>query len=200
MKGAWDTFAMNVAVFDQKIKGFQSNVFTGTGFALANAGEQSTQGLELDATWNATENLTLGFAGTFLDPVYDSFENSSAGDISGAKPAAISEVSTSVSALYTFNFEGLDAFVRGDWQHEGPATYRDDPAEQAIIGQERKYDLFNASLGFTSESGISLTFWGRNIFDEEYIMAAFPAVAQLGSFSGYPNQPATYGVTVRKSF
>ena len=31
-------------------------------------------------------------------------------------------------------------------------------------------------------------------------MAAFPAVAQLGSFSGYPNQPATYGVTVRKSF
>jgi iron complex outermembrane receptor protein len=200
MKGAWDTFAMNVAVFDQKIKGFQSNVFTGTGFALANAGEQSTQGLELDATWNATENLTLGFAGTFLDPVYDSFENSSAGDISGAKPAAISEVSTSVSALYTFNFEGLDGFVRGDWQHEGPATYRDDPAEQAIIGQERKYDLFNASLGFTSESGISLTFWGRNIFDEEYIMAAFPAVAQLGSFSGYPNQPATYGVTVRKSF
>ncbi|WP_290936006.1 TonB-dependent receptor [Hyphomonas sp.] len=200
MKGAWDTFAVNLAVFDQKIKGFQSNIFTGTGFALANAGEQSTQGLEVDATWNPTENLTLGFAGTFLDPVYDSFKNSSAGDISGAKPAGISEVSTSASALYTFNFEGLDAFVRGDWQYEGPSTYRDDPAEQAIIGEEREYNLFNASVGFKSESGISFTFWGRNIFDEQYIMAAFPSVAQLGSFSGYPSQPATYGVTVRKTF
>ena len=200
LKGAWSTFAINVALFDQTIKGFQSNIFNGTGFALANAGEQSTQGLELDATWNATENLTLGFAGTFLDPVYDSFKDSSAGDISGNKPAAISEVSTSASVLYTFNFEGLDAFVRGDWQYEGPATYRDDPAEQAIIGQEREYNLFNASVGFTSENGISFTFWGRNIFDEQYVMAAFPAVAQLGSFSGYPSPPATYGVTVRKSF
>lgn len=200
LKGAWDTFAVNVAVFDQKIKGFQSNIFTGTGFALANAGEQSTQGLELDATWNATEDLTLGFAGTFLDPVYDSFKNSSAGDISGAKPAGISEVSTSASALYTFNVKGLDAFVRGDWQYEGPSTYRDDPAEQAIIAEKREYSLFNASLGFTSDSGLNVTFWGRNIFDEQYIMAAFPSVAQLGSFSGYPSQPATYGVTVRKSF
>ncbi|WP_321490263.1 TonB-dependent receptor domain-containing protein [uncultured Hyphomonas sp.] len=200
MKGAWDTFAVNLAVFDQKIEGFQSNIFTGTGFALANAGEQSTQGLEVDATWNPTENLTLGFAGTFLDPVYDSFENSSAGDISGTKPSGISEVSTSASALYTFTFEGLDAFVRGDWQYEGPSTYRDDPAEQAIIADEREYSLFNASVGFTSESGLNLTFWGRNIFDEQYVMSVFPSVAQLGSFSGYPSQPATYGVTVRKTF
>ena len=143
---------------------------------------------------------TLGFAGTFLDPVYDSFKNSSAGDISGAKPAAISEVSTSASALYTFNVNGLDAFVRGDWQFEGPATYRDDPAEQAIIADEREYNLFNASVGFKTEQGFNVTFWGRNIFDEQYVMAAFPSVAQLGSFSGYPSQPATYGVTVRKSF
>ena len=200
MKGAWSTFALNVALFDQKIKGFQSNIFTGTGFALANAGEQSTQGLELDATWNATDNLTLGFAGTFLDPVYDSFPNSSAGDISGTKPSGISEVSTSVSAAYNFTLAGMDSFVRGDWQYEGPATYRDDPAEQAIIAQEREYNLFNASAGITTDGGLSVTVWGRNIFDEEYLTAVFPAVAQLGSFSGYPSQPATYGVTVRKSF
>ena len=200
LKGAWSTFAINLALFDQTIKGFQSNVFTGTGFALANAGEQSTQGLEIDATWNATENLTLGVAGTFLDPVYDSFKESASGDISGQTPYGISKTSTSASALYTFNFEGLDAFVRGDWQYEGPSTYSDNPVSQAIIGEEREYNLFNASLGFTSESGISFTFWGRNIFDEQYVSVAFPSVAQSGSFSGYPSQPATYGVTVKKSF
>jgi iron complex outermembrane recepter protein len=200
LKAAFDTLAFNVAVFDQKIKGFQSNIFTGTGFALANAGEQSTQGLEFDATWNATQNLTLGLAGTFLDPVYDSFPDSASGDISGQKPFSISEVSTSASAVYTFNFEGLDAFVRGDWQYEGPATYFDDPADQALIGEEREFSLFNASLGFQSDSGISVLFWGRNIFDEQYISVAFPTTAQAGSLSGYPNQPATYGVTVRKAF
>ena len=200
VKGAWSTFAINLALFDQTIKGFQSNVFTGTGFALANAGEQSTQGLEVDATWNATDNLTLGFAGTFLDPVYDSFPNSATGDISGQTPYGISKTSTSVSAAYNFEFEGLDAFLRGDWQYEGPSTYFDDPANQALIGKEREYNLFNASLGFTSESGISMTFWGRNIFDEEYVAVAFPSVAQAGSLSGYPSQPATYGVTVKKAF
>ncbi|HPF24058.1 MAG TPA: TonB-dependent receptor [Hyphomonas sp.] len=200
LKGAFSTFAFNLALFDQTIKGFQSNVFTGTGFALANAGEQSTQGVEVDATWNATNNLTLGFAGTFLDPKYDSFPNSTVGDISGTQPAGISEVSTSVSALYNFTFEGLDAFIRGDWQYEGPTKYRDEPYINDLIGYEREYNLFNASLGFTSEGGIGVTFWGRNIFDEQYVMSAFPAVAQSGSISGYPSQPATYGVTVRKSF
>jgi len=200
LKGAWDSFALNVAVFDQTIKGFQSNVFTGTGFALANAGEQSTQGLEFDATWQALDNLTLTAAGTFLDPVYDSFPNSASGDLTGEKPYGIADMMTSVSALYTFQFEGLDAYIRGDWQYEGPSKYFDDPADQALIGEEREYNLFNASIGFQSDSGIDVTFWGRNIFDEKFVTVAFPSVAQLGSLSGYPSQPATYGVTVRKSF
>ena len=200
LKGAWDTFAVNVALFDQTIDGFQSNVFTGTGFALANAGEQSTQGLEIDATWNATENLTLGFAGTFMDPVYDSFQNSASGDISGQRPYGISETSTSASATYDFVLNGWDAFVRGDWQYEGPSNYFDEPANNTLIGEEREYSLFNASAGFTTEGGIDVSVWGRNIFGEEFITTAFPSVAQSGSLSGYPNQPATYGVTVKKSF
>ena len=44
MKARWDTVAMNLAIFDQEIENFQSNIFTGTGFNLANAGKQSTHG------------------------------------------------------------------------------------------------------------------------------------------------------------
>jgi len=200
IKGAYADFAFNVAIFDQTIEGFQSNVFTGTGFALANAGEQSTQGLELDAQWNATDNLLLSFAGTFLDPVYDSFEESASGDISGQKPYGVPEVSTSTSATYTFDVKTYDAFLRADWQYEGPSDYFDEPANQALIGEQKEVSTFNASAGLTTESGLSFTLWGRNIFNDEYITVAFPAVAQAGSISGYPNQPATYGLTVRKSF
>lgn len=203
VKGAFDTFAFNLAIFDQTIEGFQSNVFTGTGFALANAGEQSTTGLEIDGTWNATNNLTLSFAGTFLDPVYDSFPNAASGDLSGQQPSGIPEISTSLGANYDFVLNGWDAFVRGDWQHEGESDYFDDPVNQALVdaaGFTREADLINASAGIVTENGLGVTIWGRNIFGEEYITTAFPSVAQTGSISGYPSQPATYGVTVRKTF
>ncbi len=207
LKAAFDNLAVNVAVFDQSIEGFQSNVFTGVGFALANAGKQSTQGLELDANWNVTDNLLLTFAGTFQDPVYDSFTASATGDISGTSPSGIPETATSTSATYSFDVRNLDAFVRADWQYESPTAYFDAVGtgfvgsdNQALIGIEKEISTFNASAGFTTEGGLGVTFWGRNIFDDEYITTAFPSVAQGGSISGYPNPPATYGVTVRKAF
>ncbi|MEO1100510.1 MAG: TonB-dependent receptor [Pseudomonadota bacterium] len=203
VKGQFDTFGFNLAIFDQTIEGFQSNVFTGTGFELLNAGEQSTSGVEFDATWNATANLTLGFAGTFLDPVYDSFPNSASGDLSGQQPSGIPEISTSTTVNYDFVINDWDAFVRADWQHTGDSDFFDDPGNQALIdaaGFDRGSDLINASAGFVTANGIGVSIWGRNIFDEEFVTTAFPSVAQAGSLSGYPNQPATYGVTVRKTF
>ena len=200
VKAQFDRMAFNVAVFDQTIEGFQSNVFTGTGFALANAGKQSNKGVELDVTWTPIDPLLLSFAGTLQDPVYDSFINSSSGDISGQAPSGVSEVVTSTAATYFFDVRGMEAFARADWQYEGPAAYFDDPANQALINDKREVSLINASLGFETDGGLGVTAWVRNVADEEIITVAFPAVAQAGSISGYPNQPRTFGVTVRKSF
>ncbi len=207
LKAAFDNLAVNVAIFDQSIEGFQSNVFTGVGFQLANAGKQSSQGLEVDATWNATDNLLLTFAGTFQDPVYDSFTQSATGDISGTTPSGIPETATSTSATYSFDVRNMAAFVRADWQYESATPYFDAVSatfpgtdNQALIGIEKEISTFNASAGFTTEGGLGVTLWGRNIFDDEYITTAFPSVAQGGSLSGYPSQPATYGITVRKAF
>lgn len=200
IKAQFDRVAVNVAVFDQTIEGFQSNVFTGTGFALANAGKQSNKGVELDVTWTPIDPLLLSFAGTLQDPVYDSFVNSASGDISGQAPSGVSEVVTSTAATYFFDVRGMDAFLRADWQYEGPAAYFDDPGNQALINDKREVSLINASLGFETDGGLGVTAWVRNLADEEFITVAFPAVAQAGSISGYPNQPRTFGVTVRKSF
>lgn len=212
-KLAYDSFAVNVALFDQSIEGFQSNTFSGTGFNLTNAGKQSTQGLEVDASWNVTNNLLLTFAGTFQDPVYDDFTStgiridpnlplsaSNELDLSGKKPYDIPETATSTSATYSFDVKSLAAFVRADWQYESPTDYFDDPANQALINDQHEISTWNASAGFTTEGGLGVTFWGRNIFDDEYVTVAFPTTAQSGSISGYPSQPKTYGVTVRKAF
>ncbi|MEL6826670.1 MAG: TonB-dependent receptor [Pseudomonadota bacterium] len=203
VKGSFSNFAFNLAVFDQVIEGFQSNVFTGTGFQLLNAGEQSTQGIEFDATWNPTDALTIIFATTLLDPVYDSFPDSASGDLSGTTPSGIPETSTSLGFNYDFTVANWDSFIRADWQYASNTDFFDDAANQALldsVGYTREVNNVNASLGFVSENGLGVTFWSRNLFDDERITTAFPSVAQAGSLSGYPSQPRTYGVTVRKTF
>jgi outer membrane receptor protein involved in Fe transport len=206
LKGAWDTFAINVAIFDQTIENFQSNVFNGTGFTLDNAAEQSATGLEMDASWSPTSNLTFTFAGTFLDPVYDDFVDFNGNDLSGTSVSGVSDVITSTSVLYEFQpLNAWDAFVRADWQYESDSDFGDG-GDSAAINQaleglyDREVNNINASLGFVSENGLGITLWGRNIFDHEYITTAFPGVAQDGTWTGYPSQPRTYGVTVRKTF
>jgi len=54
-------------------------------------------------------------------------------------------------------------------------------------------------MGYSTDNW-DFTLWGRNITDDEYLLSSFPSVAQAGSFSGYPNQPRTYGLTVRRHF
>lgn len=198
LKAAYDQVAFNVTVFDQEIEGFQSNAFTGTGFALTNAGVQSSTGVEADITWEPVDGLTLVAAGLFMDPVYDEFTNSSNGDISGQRPQSISENSLSLGASYDFVLpNGWDAYARADYQYESEAFLTDDPDTSDIT---REISMVNAAAGVRLDNGLKVSVWGRNIFDDAYLIEAFPSVAQEGSLTGYPNQPATYGVTVGMEF
>ncbi len=201
LKGQWDTFALNLAYFDQEIDGFQSNIFLGTGFSLANAGKQSTTGLEMDIRWHPTEVFMGTLAATFLDPLYDSFVGASGvngpEDLSGTKPPGIHEVSITATGAFNFSIGNAAAFVRAEYIYEDEVqVIENTPASVA----SREVNTINGSAGLSWENGLELTLWGRNLNNDEYLMSAFPSVAQSGSYSGYPNQPRTYGLTVRKYF
>ena len=45
-----------------------------------------------------------------------------------------------------------------------------------------------------------MTLWARNLLNDRYLLSLFDSPGQPLSISGYPNQPRTYGVTVRKTF
>ena len=202
LKSSWSTGTLNVAVFTQEIEGFQSNVFTGTGFNLANAGKQSTDGFEWDLTWYPVENFQFVFGGTWLDPLYDSFTEAEGPggltDLSGTKPAGIPELALSTTAQYNFDIgASSDGFVRFEYIYEDEVQVIENvPADVA----SREVSTFNASIGVRLANGFEAMLWGRNLGDDEYLQSAFPSVAQEGSFSGYPNQPRTYGLTLRKFF
>ena len=209
----------NLAVFKQSIKGFQSNAFTGLGYSLVNAGEESVKGFEIDSAWRPASWLNLTAAVTYLDPKYDSFTGAACvtfdtvrcpvdpatgrrpnfRNLTGDTPAGIPKWSFSTSATVNHEF-GADwqgyARVEYDYSSKVQLTETVSPALAS-------YDtnIVNASLGVTNTAKqIELTLWARNLTDDESLISAFPTVAQDGSYSGYPNAPRTYGVTVRKSF
>ena len=204
LKAQWSVAALNLAVFKQSIKGFQSNIFTGTGFALANAGKQSTFGIEFDGSVRPARGLNLTLAVTYLDPKYDSFVNSAFGDISGTKPAGIPDLSMSLGGTYTHEFAGgTKAIFHADYQYESPVRVVEglQGIPQNISDSlKREVNQLNASITVALTNGFELGVWGRNITNAHYLTTVFPAVAQAGSVSGYPSQPRTYGVTGRFKF
>lgn len=204
LKAQWSVAALNLAVFKQSIKGFQSNVFTGTGFALANAGKQSTWGVEFDGSVRPVQGLNLNLAVTWLDPKYDSFVASAFGDLSGLKPAGIPDLSVSMGGTYTHEFAGgTKAIAHIDYQYESPTQIVDGLLGlPATVAQnlKREVNQLNASFTIALTNGFELGVWGRNLTNAQYLTTVFNAVAQSGSVSGYPSQPRTYGVTGRFKF
>jgi outer membrane receptor protein involved in Fe transport len=219
LKARWDTVSLNVALFDQEIENFQENIFTGTGFNLQNAGKQSTTGVEIDIRWQPSEVFEGTLAATIMDPVYDSFvvaesvddDPSSptylegiSTDLSGTQPPGIHELSITAAGRFSFNVGNAAGFVRAEYIYEDkvrviantPTSFTPDNG----VSVTREVNSVNASTGLAWENGLEVMLWGRNLTNDEYLLSAFPSVAQAGSFSGYPNQPRTYGVTIRKYF
>jgi outer membrane receptor protein involved in Fe transport len=206
VKAQWEGFGFNLALFDQTIEGFQSLAFTGTGFALQNAGQQSVSGLELDTTIVPTDGLVFTFALTYLDPLFDDFPGSVLGDLTGVTPAGIPEIAIATSATYTHEFESGTALVaRVDYNHESNTPINNGlPTFNAGLGNtqifNREVNLVNTSVTLKLNNGLEVGAFARNLLDDEFITTVFDGVAQAGTVSGYPNAPRTYGAVARFKF
>lgn len=207
VKGQWEGFGFNLALFDQTIKGFQSLAFTGTGFALQNAGQQSVTGFEFDSTIQPTDGLTFTFAMTYLDPLFDDFPGSVLGDLTGVTPAGIPEIAISTSATYAHEFgsSGNQLITRIDYSHESNTPINNGlPTFNAQLGNteifNREINLVNASMTFKMENGFEVGGFARNLLNDQFITTVFDGVAQAGTVSGYPSAPRTYGGFVRFKF
>jgi len=202
LKASIEGVNFNLALFDQSIEGFQSFAFTGTGFALRNAGKQSVRGFEMDVNVRPTDGLVLTFSATHLDPLFDDFPGSVLGDLTGVRPAGIPAWAIATSATYTheFGLSGNRLITRVDYNHESDTPINNGLPTFGPNNFTREVNLVNASMTFAMENGIEVGIWGRNLFDDQYILTIFDGVAQAGTVSGYPSAPRTYGGVVRFKF
>ncbi|MEY4161042.1 MAG: hypothetical protein RLZZ136_1663, partial [Pseudomonadota bacterium] len=218
LKAKWSNGTANVAVFKQIIKGFQSNIFTGTGFFLANAGKQSASGVEFEGTFKPMPEVTLSLAMTYLDPKYDSFLLSAFGDLSGTRPGGVTQFASVAGFEWNHELSGGNRIIlHADYRHEDTFKLVEGlpgllvknaagqvtsvaAALQAATDFKQKVDNVDASLTLVLNGGFEVTAWGRNLLDNRTILQIFDSPAQQGSISGYPSEPRTYGVSARYRF
>lgn len=215
LKADWGAANANLTFFKQTIAGFQSNIFTGAGFALANAGKQSTFGVEFDGQVKPYADLTLSLSLVYLDPKYDSFPASALGDLSGTRPAGIPGLSATWGAQWSRKFvKGNSLTLRGDFHYESPVQVIEglpgfvqrDAAGNVISYAaafaaarpfRREVQDLGASISYGLANGLEFSLWGRDLTDNRNIQLVFDSVAQPGSISGFTNQPRTWGGSVR---
>ena len=120
-------------------------------------------------------------------------------DLSGTRPALIPTWTVSASATINHNLgENVGAFLRGEYDYQSKAQLTElVPASISTYGVNN----VNASLGFSLiPQKVELLFFVRNLTKNNQINFAFPTVAQTGSYSGFLNDPRTYGATLTKRF
>jgi hypothetical protein len=205
MKMRLATGYFNFTAFSQEIKDFQSNTFVSSGFILANAGLQSSEGFEFDLLFSPVPSIDITFGGLIMDSKYDSFTGSAAGDVSGTKPENVHDDSLTSSITWNWSRGRTDGYVRLNHLYSGPTLIRIIPSENVAMCAagtcEKTKDTLNFSAGIT-RGNLDIVIFGNNINDDKYLHTAFSSVGDpfRTSFEGYPNAPKTYGVTVNYSF
>ena len=212
---------VNLALHYTTIEDFQSNAFTGTGFNLRNAGELEARGGELEVAWAPTDGLMLSGAYIYNDTEFKDFEMANCWvatpfltgtpdpgrrnpgdafcDRSGDRTQANPEHTVLLSATLSRSFsDSLNGYVHADYNYRSSIVM---DANIDPLKRQNGFGLLNARAGLVlTPFDLDISFWARNLLDEDYHGAVFDVPLQDGKLASYPREPRTYGVTLRKQF
>jgi len=148
----------------------------------------SSTGIEIDASFYATDNLLFNFAGTLLDPSYDDgfidgaferaclpqttdFVNSTCdGNVGGNRIAKTSDTQAYAAVTHTVPsiFGDFDMRNRLDFSHEGSR-----PTTSIGAAEIPAVNLVNYRLTF-EQPGTEISFWVDNLLDEVWVANVLP--------------------------
>ena len=155
-----------------------------TNFVLNNVGELRTQGIEIDAVGQITNNLRLDASIAMIDATIESFvgaqcypgQTAAAGcvggvqDLSGKELANSPDLKYTVGATYERDLSnlpfGLFANLNYQWQDDVNFDLFLSP-----LRTQDAYGLLNASIGIVESrrGAYKLTFFGQNLTDQRYV-------------------------------
>lgn len=203
---------LNWALFYTEYTDLQTAIFEGLGFVVKNAAGSEIYGLEIDALWQATDNLRLGANFAYLDATYSDFDDGPCTAIQlDANPNCSIEQGNPLSGeptLYASDYSASFFFdyIRPVGQMEffvgGEVNYRDSfqsAGDNDPIDQIDAFTKANLRLGLRSGDW-EIMAYGRNIFDEEVFMQSYDTPVLAGSHSRYMEESAVFGARLKYTF
>ncbi|MEM9158113.1 MAG: TonB-dependent receptor [Verrucomicrobiota bacterium] len=132
-----------------------------------NASSATLQGFEISAEWDVDESLNLfgnvGYANTEFGEFIGLDSSGGLEDFSGNRFQQAAEWTGSLGGTYSFG-KGFELSLDGSYNGESYYTFANDPGEL-----NSPYVLYNARIGYQSESFWSVYLYGRNLFDKQYL-------------------------------
>jgi len=160
---------------------------------IENAADVESTGFEVDGTFLLGDNLTVMASYSYIDASFKRGEIESI-DVSGRPLNRAPENSGSLVASYAIPISGGELTLRGDYIYTGDFVF----ASENLNLKQDSYGLFNARIGFESESGRwGIALIGENVGDEDYIVANSDP---LGPALVVPATGALYRAEARFSF
>ena len=186
--GAKLTFAdgaaeLNAALFLTEYTDLQTSQFDGTlGFNVTNAGEATSQGLELDGRWRLSEGLTVSGSFAYLDFEYDKFPNAQCYfgqtpnsatdpglcDVEGERREFTPEYQATLSADYSMPIgDALEFRANVDFIYSD--DYLASPTLDPNLEQD-SYTKMNMRVSIGGADGMwDVALVGKNLTDEEVV-------------------------------
>ncbi len=216
---------VNGALFSNDYQDIQVNQLSPSGKNnLANAGDATINGLELEIVASITENFETGLNYGYLDSEYDDYFVGPAGtpndpsddlNLGNSHFAHAPENTVSAYARYVVpNYKDLgDLIFRLDYQYVDDhwlLTKDDDlgPSSLPLLDRNdaKAYDTVNARLTLSSIQGpggsmMSVSLWGKNLTDESWYTSGFDLTdGSLGYVGKAVSVPRRYGVDFTVEF
>jgi len=210
---------LNAAYFSNDYTDKQESVLVPRGPAdvatiVRNAATEEISGIEVDLSWQITQNWFLRANYGYLDASYDNFIADIDGgavieptDNSYMRPRNTPENSFGISTTYTVplgsaSLQGVLAYryrdsIEVDLVSQVP-TKPVSPVDSGGIGSMGSIDDLSAQLSFMfSDNRYRVTVYGKNLTDERELLTQ-----TIGGIAtrGYWNDPRTYGVEFAFSF
>ena len=176
---------------------------------VANVGDASSDGFELQVDGLITQNLTGGFNATWLDATVDGGFTCSVPVPPGSRLPLTPEFQGSAFLQYDWDvnwFDGLvdNTYARLQWSYTGDVLNQVEPfPEDSPSPQftQPSYDIGDLRIGANGDDW-SLQFFVNNLTDERAIL--FDNPFELDNFFGKRrqtiNRPREYGIRFRKNF
>lgn len=195
---------LNAVAFYSDFDGLQVNQFvflpSGAAQVVSNAEGAIVKGLELELALNLSDRISMGGTLAYLDATYDGAftvgQNFSTGllNADGQRLSDAPRWSGNLYTQYEWSMGDYILSLRAEGHYKDEVYYS--PENNLLLGAE---DYWLANLGLRiNRLGQSWEFGvvGRNILEEEYIVAGYYAF----SAAGQPGEPRMVDVYIKYSF